>query len=193
MGQNTPMGSATVLGTNSGGGVPKTWQCSQCKVKKTWIYIPGMNDKQTVEQKLISKHKCQTCPKCNKLSSYEDLVMHENFECSANPLNQSQVNQNNQLLANIRQSLQTTIQDIKNDPNLTPQQKNDLVNNLSPAVSNLQKLLDDLEEKQKKISDSGGNQNKPTNWTPWIIGGIALVIILLIVIGIIFYRKKEKN
>jgi hypothetical protein len=89
--------------------------------------------------------------------------MHENFECSANPLNQSQVNQNNQLLANIHQSLQTTIQDIKNDPNLTSQQKNDLVNNLSPAVGNLQKLLDDLAEKQKKISDGGGNQNKGTS------------------------------
>jgi len=51
--------------------------------------------------------------------------------------------------------------------------------------------LNDLKEKLAKLESSSGKDPKKTDWTPWIIGGIMLVV----VIGVIIYllaRKKEK-
>src|SRR5207248_6389634 len=133
---NRPMGTSSSGAGISSGTSSETWQCQICKVKINWYTTIDPYTRQTKEigKDKVNNHQCLTCHKCNQYSSYDSLKLHETFECSANQLSQTQINQTNQVIIAIRQNLQTTIQTINNNPNLTQQQKNNLLNSLNPTA-----------------------------------------------------------
>jgi len=94
----------------------RTWICPQCKVEITTCqerFEPGKSI--TVSEKnsqTVRDHVCQTCPKCNKLSSFQDLQLHELYECESQQASpspqivQQQIIQLNQIIPNSKSSQQ---------------------------------------------------------------------------------------
>nr|CAG8435733.1 12350_t:CDS:2 [Entrophospora candida] len=104
------------------------------------------------------------CSKCGKYSSYKTLQLHDIYECSSrqNRPNQQAVNQQiqqvNQLINTIQQLAQnasTLIQSINNDQQLTPQQKQQVINNLNSGINNLKTVADDLVKKRIRKNKYG--------------------------------------
>lgn len=200
---NVPMGVASQVGTKSYVGKEETWQCPTCKLKVLRYVVPGL-DTEKFSYWGKKKHQCLKCSKCGKYSSYKTLQLHSIYECSGqqNQPNQQAVNQQiqqiNQLINLIQQLSQnapTIIQSINSDPQLTPQQKQQIINNLNSGISNLKTIADDLADKQKKLNDlaTKSEQSKPTNWTPWIVGGVIVLGLMIIVLFAYLLKKKESK
>jgi hypothetical protein len=143
----------------------KSWICPKCKVEITTCqekFELGKSITVSSENsQSVRDHVCQTCSKCGKLSNFEDLQLHEIYECESQQVQpspqivQQQIIQLNQVInqiQNLAQKIQATSQKINNNSSLTPQQKQQALGKFNNPANGLANLMANCQAKQNKLN-----------------------------------------
>jgi len=69
--------------------------------------------------------------------------------------------------------------------NIQPNLKSYFVDNHNTSLSR-QRLKTMIDKLQREINE----ENKPINWTPWIIGGGVILVLLVVIIAYLLGKKQ---